>query len=146
MVTRCALVLRLRRRDGKKAAQISAKGFDAETIIIEDIASKIKAITSQLAEEGQISFEPIHLTIEGPDVPDLTLIDLPGIVYVDETGKNKNICEDVKALYNKHIKDEGCVILCVSQSNVDVATQQAVQWASTLAARFGPHASGTCSR
>lgn len=129
MVTKCALVLRMRYSLDEPYAEISGGAVTKRKIKIEEVAQNIEELTKVLLREGEtISFEPIHLTVVGPNVPDLTLIDLPGIVYRDQ-GSQRSIKDDINQLYMNHIKEESCVILCVQAADVDAATQEAQSWA-----------------
>jgi hypothetical protein len=97
------------------------------------VAETVKQLTDAIVDENEISFtESISLTVFSPDVPDLTLIDLPGIVYVDKKGKASTIKTDIKQLYFKYIKEESCVTLCSLPANVDMETQEAKAWADEV--------------
>ena len=65
-------------------------------------------------------------------VPDLTLVDLPGIVYTDADGKKSDIATHIQALYKRHISKEGCVILACLPVNADARTQEVMAWASEV--------------
>lgn len=85
MVTRCALVLRMvsARAGSAPYALIrggSVGGTEGLRVELHEVAAHVTSITNTLAAEGEISQESIHLTVVSPHVPDLTLIDLPGIV------------------------------------------------------------------
>ena len=97
-----------------------------ENITLKDVAEKIRTITDEIAPGKKInSDDTIDLQITSKYVPDLTLIDLPGIAYSDDTGGGREVADRVKNLWTKYIEDEGCVILCVVPANADVGTQEA---------------------
>lgn len=132
MVTRCALELRLCLKPESRAfiqgGSIGGKG-KGKQIEISEVAVYVTKITDELAPDGSISQETIYLTVEGPTLPDLTLIDLPGIVYHDDTDAERDIKEEIKALYMKHIRESGCIILCALPADLDASTQEAKRWA-----------------
>ena len=99
---------------------------DYETIALKDVANKIRTITDEIAPGRKINTDDkIDLQITSKNVPDLTLIDLPGIAYSDDTGGGREVADRIKNLWTKYIEDEGCVILCVVPANTDIGTQEA---------------------
>ena len=65
-------------------------------------------------------------------MPDLTLVDLPGIVYTDADGKKSDIATHIQALYKRRISKPGCVILACLPVNADARTQEVMAWASEV--------------
>ena len=81
LVTRCPLQLSI--RHGKtECARVSYGGLtEPKQIAFEDIPAEIEAATAKLAGTHKgIVDELITLEVTRPDAPDLSLIDLPGIV------------------------------------------------------------------
>ena len=142
IVTRCALELRMKRtKEASWKATISYKVVASlsgtlerrHTIAIsnpEAIGEEVRKAQNVLAGEGSgISLNGlIRLEIESPDVPDLTLIDLPGIARVPLLGQG-DISKQTKALIRKFISKEETIILCVIPCNVDIATTEALKLA-----------------
>ncbi|XP_041638496.1 interferon-induced GTP-binding protein Mx-like isoform X2 [Cheilinus undulatus] len=79
-----------------------------------------------------ISEDLISLEIASPDVPDLTLIDLPGIARVAVKGQPENIGEQIKRLIQKFIKKQETISLVVVPCNVDIATTEALKMAQEV--------------
>ncbi|XP_074526612.1 interferon-induced GTP-binding protein Mx-like isoform X2 [Halichoeres trimaculatus] len=79
-----------------------------------------------------ISEELITLEIASPDVPDLTLIDLPGIARVAVKGQPENIGEQIKRMIQKFIKKQETISLVVVPCNVDIATTEALKMAQEV--------------
>jgi len=131
MVTRCALVLRMVHNSTLATPYAMIRGGKNGEHKIElcDVGKHVTRITDELAKPNEISDESIYVTVYSADVPDLTLVDLPGIVYTDTTGKKSPITEAIQKLYNRYISKPGCVILCALPANVDFRTQQATAWA-----------------
>jgi hypothetical protein len=139
MVTRCALVLRMCRRTvpsiyadictiATVATEAGAFSKDERDLKPEEIAAKIRDYTDHLAPKGKISLQPINLTVYGSNLPDLTVIDLPGIIYETEDG-DASIKDEIKKLYRQHIEEESCTILVAAPANLDPGTQEAIVWA-----------------
>ncbi|KAF4108945.1 hypothetical protein G5714_010018 [Onychostoma macrolepis] len=89
-------------------------------------------LNAQIALAGQgegISYEMITLEIQSNDVPDLTLIDLPGIARVATGNQPKDIEKQIKDLIEKFIKRQETISLVLVPANIDIATTEALQMA-----------------
>lgn len=88
---------------------------------IDDIKFVIERLTQKLVDEGQsISDDSIVITIEGPELSNLTITDLPGLVRTVSDGEDKSIIQRVKALVHRYLNQKRTIILVVSPANVDV--------------------------
>ena len=57
-----------------------------------------------------------------PGIPDLTLIDLPGITRNPVGDQPENIEELIKSMISEYIKGDSKVILCVIPADQDFST------------------------
>ena len=73
-----------------------------------------------------VSDEPINLTVYSPNVPDLSLIDLPG--YIQVVGQNQplELKQKISELCDKYIQPPN-VILAISAADVDLANSTALR-------------------
>ncbi|KAF4983650.1 hypothetical protein FZEAL_1002 [Fusarium zealandicum] len=73
-----------------------------------------------------VSDDPIHLTVYSPNVPDLSLIDLPG--YIQVVGQNQplQLKQKISELCDKYIQAPN-VILAISAADVDLANSTALR-------------------
>ena len=105
-----------------------AKGEKIEDFEI--VKKKIQEYTDIEAgvRKGIIN-SPIVLTIYSKNVPDLSLVDLPGITKVPVKGSDHpdNIEELTTELAVNYIKDPRTIILCVVQSNIDISASDAIK-------------------
>ena len=62
-----------------------------------------------------------------PDAPDLTIIDLPGIVRTATEGQEASIVEQIDGLIEKYLKQPRTIILAVVGANVDIATNEIIE-------------------
>lgn len=140
-VTRCPIVLRMSRQPITKVT-IESKRHVLATIDKAEVADRIRRMTDDLlAVEGmgaEFTDEPISVHVAGPHLEDLTLVDLPGIVYVMDGRADPEVLARVKAMYNTFIGMASCTILCVLPANVDPGTQQAWQFVRTIDANAAP--------
>ncbi|KAM9759624.1 interferon-induced GTP-binding protein Mx-like [Menidia menidia] len=135
IVTRCPLELKMKRRKegqdwyGKISFQDTVEEIDDPAVV----ERKIREAQDEMAGVGLgISDDLISLEIASPDVPDLTLIDLPGIARVAVKGQPENIGDQIKRLIQKFITKQETISLVVVPSNVDIATTEALKMAQQV--------------
>jgi len=76
--------------------------------------------------------DPIILTVYSSWVPNLTLVDLPGITRVAIEGQPENIEEITKKMAARYCQDSKTIILCVIPANQDLSTQDSLNMARRL--------------
>ncbi|TNN34508.1 Interferon-induced GTP-binding protein Mx [Liparis tanakae] len=123
-----------RRREGEDwYGKISYQDHEIEIEDPADVDGMIREAQIKLAGVGVgISDDLISLEIASPDVPDLTLIDLPGITRVAVKGQAENIGDQIKRLIEKFITKQETISLVVVPSNVDIATTEALKMAQEV--------------
>ncbi|TFK00965.1 Interferon-induced GTP-binding protein Mx1 [Platysternon megacephalum] len=135
ITTRCPLVLRLKKLapQQKWKGKISYRDIDEELHHPLVVDKEIRKAQNAIAGEGVgISQELISLEIRSPNVPDLTLIDLPGIARVAVGNQPQDIGEQIKKLIKKFIAKQETINLVVVPSNVDIATTEALKMAQEV--------------
>lgn len=90
------------------------------------VQQTLKDLNMAVPESECVSAKPIELRIYSPNVPDLTLIDLPG--YIQITSKNQPISlkEKISELCEKYIQEPN-IILAVCAADVDLANSEALR-------------------
>jgi dynamin-like GTPase MGM1, mitochondrial len=73
-----------------------------------------------------VSDEPIDLRIYSPNVPDLTLIDLPGYVQISSLDQPETMKEKISALCERYIREPN-IVLAVCAADVDLANSPALR-------------------
>ena len=76
--------------------------------------------------EQCVSAEPIELHIYSPNVPDLSLIDLPGYVQLSSMDQPEELREKISKLCDKYIREPN-IILAVCAADVDLANSPALR-------------------
>ncbi|KAM9246125.1 interferon-induced GTP-binding protein Mx-like [Leptosomus discolor] len=135
IVTRCPLELKLKRTPVTQAwkGKICFQNINIELHNASDVETAIREAQNIVAgTRGAISGELISLEIWSPDVPDLTLIDLPGIARVAVGDQPKDIGEQIKMLLKKIIGCKETLNLVVVPCNVDIATTEALKMAQEV--------------
>jgi GTPase SAR1 family protein len=69
--------------------------------------------------KSEVARDIIEVDFFGPDLYNLTLTDLPGIVRVAGRGESESIIEDIDLLIKEYLENPRCVILAVVPANVD---------------------------
>ena len=138
-VTKCAIRICMRQCDTWSASLFrqpeTGDPTEAEQVKnLEDLATRIQEHQAALCPNGTVSSGVIDITLEAPDVPNLTLIDLPGIVHATTTGQSESMVSQVSELVDSYLQQERTLILAVLESQRDVATQDIV----TRANKFDP--------
>ncbi|KAI9188194.1 mitochondrial dynamin GTPase Msp1 [Blastocladiella emersonii ATCC 22665] len=73
-----------------------------------------------------VSDNPIELRIYSPNVPDLTLVDLPGYIQIHSKNQPRDLKEKIAALCEKYIQEPN-LILAVCAADVDLANSEALR-------------------
>ncbi|XP_078591660.1 interferon-induced GTP-binding protein Mx3-like [Branchiostoma floridae x Branchiostoma japonicum] len=140
IVTRCPLELRLKKSQKKDVPwkgciRYVKKKKDVRFDVDEpgNVGDAVKKAQNDLAgTTNGISDSLITLDVESPDIPDLTLIDLPGIARIAAEGQPTDIGQQIKDLISKYIQKKDTIILAVVPCNVDIATTEALQMAQEV--------------
>uniref|UniRef100_A0A8C3VHY5 MX dynamin like GTPase 1 n=1 Tax=Catharus ustulatus TaxID=91951 RepID=A0A8C3VHY5_CATUS len=135
IVTRCPLELKLKRLPEGQAWQgkISYRNKSQELLDPSEVDGAIRQAQDVVAgTKGAISGQLISLEVRSPDVPDLTLIDLPGIARVAVGDQPKDIGDQIKMLLKRIIGCKETVNLVVVPCNVDIATTEALKMAQEV--------------
>ncbi|KAI0213370.1 Interferon-induced GTP-binding protein Mx2 [Lamellibrachia satsuma] len=139
IVTRCPLALQLKSHDtpGYWNGVIKYETYNhpVEKTIEgpTEVGAEVREAQDVIAGKNVgISDTLISLQITSHGVPDLTLIDLPGITRVAVEGQPKDIGDQIKRLIGHYIKKEETIILAVVPANVDIATTEALKMAKEV--------------
>lgn len=96
---------------------------------ISDFSSIQRTLTElnlAVSDAECVSDDPIHLTIYSPNVPDLSLIDLPGYIQVVGANQPFQLKQKISELCDKYIQAPN-VILAISAADVDLANSTALR-------------------
>ncbi|XP_076879385.1 interferon-induced GTP-binding protein Mx3-like [Brachyhypopomus gauderio] len=135
IVTRCPLELKMKRSREEAGwhGRISYGDHEEDLDDPAEVEKKIREAQDKMAGIGVgISDDLISLEIASANVPDLTLIDLPGIARVAVKGQPENIGDQIKRLIRKFITKQETINLVVVPCNVDIATTEALKMAQDV--------------
>ncbi|CAO2632546.1 Interferon-induced GTP-binding protein Mx1 [Lemmus lemmus] len=135
IITRCPLVLKLKQlKDGGEwKGKVTYRNTEVELSDPSKVEEEINKAQNFIAGKGlEISSELVSLDVSSPNVPDLTLIDLPGITRVAVGNQPIDIGHQIKELIKTYIKKQETINLVVVPSNVDIATTEALSMAQEV--------------
>ncbi|XP_053544499.1 interferon-induced GTP-binding protein Mx1-like isoform X2 [Ictalurus punctatus] len=134
IVTRCPLELKMKKSRQKDFWHGKIKYKDIERDITDpaDVERSIRKAQNEIAGALGMSDELIRLEVTSTNAPDLTFIDLPGIVRVPVKGQPEDIEEQIKSLMKKFITKQDTIILVVVPCNVDITTTEALKMAQKI--------------
>lgn len=99
----------------------------------EKVRERIELLTDKVCGDSKgIVNKPIICTVYSSSVPDLTLIDLPGITRVPIDDQPEDIEKITKDMCRYYCRDENTIILCVLPANQDLSTQDSLVMAKKL--------------
>ncbi|KAK3433430.1 hypothetical protein EUGRSUZ_D01329 [Eucalyptus grandis] len=127
--TRVPLIMQLQENPQADRPQLYLE-FNGKVVPTDEdnIAKAINDATDEIAGHGKgVSKTPLTLVIEKPGIPDLTMIDLPGITRVPVHGQPENIYEQISEIIMEYIRPEESIILNVLSATVDFSTCESIR-------------------
>ena len=87
----------------------------------------IKYLTCVAGSGKGVSDAPLTLHVKKAGVPDITMVDLPGITRVPVNGQPDNIYEQISGMIMKYIEPQESIILNVLSATVDFTTCESIR-------------------
>lgn len=85
-----------------------------------DVHAVVTAANKILCANTEISEKVLEITISGPSLSPLTIIDLPGYINTTIDGQDKTIVQTIRTINTRYIKDSRTIILAVVPANIDL--------------------------
>ncbi|KAK8860414.1 Dynamin- GTPase protein [Tritrichomonas musculus] len=93
-----------------------------------EMRDEISAETERTTGDGRnVSPQPINLRIQSPNVPTLTMVDLPGLTKVAIDGQDPAIVEQIHTMVLQYITPINSIILAVTPANQDLANSDSLR-------------------
>lgn len=126
MVTRRPIELTLINTPDTKSEYGEFPDLGLKTTDFSSIQRTLTDLNLAVPDTECVSDDPIRLSIYSPNVPDLSLIDLPG--YIQVVGQNQplQLKQKITELCDKYIQPPN-VILAISAADVDLANSTALR-------------------
>lgn len=98
------------------------------------LAERISKIMEYLSTQSYHGFssDVIHVRVEASTVPDLTIIDLPGIIRTTTVGQNSQVISEVDSLLSYFMRQPRTIILAVVPANQDISTVDVLERAQRV--------------
>ncbi|KAI1289193.1 Dynamin-1 [Halotydeus destructor] len=127
IVTRCPLILQIQNREGEEYWQFEHM-VDKKFTTAEEVRQEISKKTDEIAGSDKgVTSVAITLKFFTPNVPNLTLVDLPGLTQIPIEGQPADIAKQIRELVFEYVAKENVLILAITQANIDVATSDAIK-------------------
>lgn len=123
MVTRRPLELTLL-RDQTMSSGFKAK-FESAGRIITSVADIQQEILAR--NMGEVTSDPIYLTITSPNVHNLTVVDLPGFIRVTKAGQDEKLPDTIRDMCLKYINNPTYMKLIVMDATNDRALSMGLE-------------------
>ncbi|KAJ8491637.1 hypothetical protein OPV22_013358 [Ensete ventricosum] len=127
--TRVPLIMRLQNDPSAQEPHLQLE-YQGKVVTTSESAvpHAINAATDEIAGSSKgISDVPITLIVKKKGVPDLTMVDLPGITRVPVHGQPENIYEQISQIIMKYITPKETIILNVLSATVDFPTCESIR-------------------
>ena len=89
----------------------------------DDLTAIILRLTETLTQgQKELSSDAIIIRLSSPESPDLTVIDLPGIVRTETSERGVRVIKHINNLINHYLEEDRTIILAIIPANQDIAT------------------------
>ncbi|KAF2097762.1 hypothetical protein NA57DRAFT_40341 [Rhizodiscina lignyota] len=99
----------------------------AQIAILHPSQNPTKYLKGRKPVKTEVEFSPnyISLQIQGPNLPNLSFYDLPGIINQTEHGDKEYLVDIVRNLAKEYISDDSCLVLLACSMESDIHTSSA---------------------
>ncbi|KAL0220242.1 hypothetical protein RCL1_000097 [Eukaryota sp. TZLM3-RCL] len=112
----------------EKRIQVSSSKHHSRIVAENDLESTINQMTCDLAgKKKNIVDDPITVEIFDENLPNLSIIDLPGITHNAIGGQPEDIYTRITELYMRYISADATIICNVHPATIDVATSESIK-------------------
>ncbi|CAL9004554.1 unnamed protein product [Prunus brigantina] len=131
--TRVPLIMRLQHHSDPEPELSLEYNGRVEHTDEDNISEDIVNATNLIAGDCKgISDTPLTLLVKKNGVPDLTMVDLPGITRVPVRGQPLNIADQIKDMIMKYIKPDESIILNVLSASTDFSTCESISMSRSV--------------
>lgn len=103
------------------------------------ITNEIIRLTEQYAGSSKNVVDiPINIRVKSPNVPNLSVVDLPGMtnIALTDRGQPENIKENIEKMLSKYIKNPRTIILAIIPATIDVESDMGLGLIKTYDPQF----------
>ncbi|KAJ5076060.1 dynamin related protein 1 isoform a [Anaeramoeba ignava] len=129
IVTRCPIVLQLSPINPQSNQKEFATFHHNSKVFydFDEIKEEIKTETERLAPKLSVSQSPIYLSLHLKNIPELTLVDLPGLTNIPTNYQPQEIVDQIREIVFSYLRNENALIVVVTPANQDIANDLAIK-------------------
>jgi len=121
-------------RERLENVRLHLEDFNKLDELMESAMEEMGLTNGNAAMPKAFSRDVLDIEISGPDRPQLTLVDLPGLIHSENKSQSKEDVEIIKAMVEEYIKEKRTIVLAVVSAKNDYANQIILKKARDLGA------------